>query len=369
VASIAAVLAGAWDVPAMLLLAGGVGALGIGASWWAASAWTGVDVEVRVDPPRAVVGERIALVVRIANRRRHAIPIVRVVARLPEGLHAGASPAPTAFPGYRRRMTLPAGAETELRLPLSPSRRGEHFLPPVDIALVDPFEMAPVTRSFDPDRPLLVLPDPMGGIPLRVKRRLPFGTPVPGARLFEDREHIAGVRDYTAGDPMHHVHWRASAHAGRLQTKTFEATRSAEVMFALDLSTGEPFWEGVDPTAAEETIGWAASLARQAALAGWRTGLVANTHLRRGRGPVRVPALASPARISAVFTALARIPSQPTSDLGPVLREVGRRLTRPTTVVVISHEPGPSLIHEMARLRRRGADVMHVSPSAPVEAG
>ena len=87
---------------------------------------------------------------------------------------------------------------------------------------------------------------------------------------------------------MHHVHWRLSAHAGKLQTKRYEPTRSAEVLFALDVSNGEPFWHAVDPDTAEESIGWTSYLARQAIHAGWRTGLVANTHLRRGRGPLRV---------------------------------------------------------------------------------
>ncbi len=201
-------------------------------------------------------------------------------------------------------------------------------------------------------------------MPIRMRRWLPFGMPVPAARLFEDREHFAGVRDYQPGDPMHHVHWRLSAHAGHLQTKMYEPTRSAEVLFALDLAGGEPFWEAADADAAEETIGMASYLARQAIHAGWRAGLVANTHLRRGRGPLRVPAAASAGQESVLFTALARMPNQPTNDLAPVLREVGRRLSGKTTVIVLSAHPGPSLQHEMERLRRRGADVIAVSPSA-----
>ena len=199
------------------------------------------------------------------------------------------------------------------------------------------------------------MPQPAGGLPIRIRRWLPFGAPQPGARLFEDREHFAGVRDYAPGDPMHHVHWRLSAHAGRLQTKRIEPTRSAEVLFALDLADGEPFWRAVDREAARGTIGRASYLARQAIHAGWRAGLVANTHLRKGRGPLRVPAGASAGHEAALFAALARMPNQPTNDLGPVLREVGRRLTRRTTVVVLSANPGPSLIHEMERLRRRGS--------------
>ena len=84
----------------------------------------------------------------------------------------------------------------------------------------------------------------------------------------------------------------------------------------------------------------ASYLMRQAIHAGWRAGLVANTHLRRGRGPLRVAAAASAGQESVLFIALARMPNQPTDDLAPVLREVGRRLTRRTTVVVLSPTPG-----------------------------
>jgi len=61
------------------------------------------------------------------------------------------------------------------------------------------------------------------------------------------------------------------------------------------------------------------------------------------------------------------MPNQPTNDLAPVLREIGRRLTRRTTVVVLSPHPGPALLHEMERLRRRGSDVIAVSPTAATD--
>lgn len=161
---------------------------------------------------------------------------------------------------------------------------------------------------------------------------------------------------------MHHVHWRLSAHAGTLQTKRFDPTRSAEVIFALDVAHGEPFWQSVDDALAEETIGWASYAARQAIAAGWRVGLVANTHLRKGRGPLRIAPATSAGQEAVLFTALARMPNQPTNDLAPVLREVGRRLVRRTTVLVLSPAPGDALRYEMEVLRRRGTDVVHVSP-------
>jgi hypothetical protein len=94
--------------------------------------------------------------------------------------------------------------------------------------------------------------------------------------------------------------------------------------------------------------------------------MVANTHLTRGRGAIRVPPAAAPGHEAVLFAALARMPNEPTSDLWAVLREAGRRMGPNTTAVVLSPRPGPQLWQEMAVLRRRGAEVVHLSP---LEAG
>ncbi len=352
----------AWGQVVVILWAAAIAGMAIAAEWWARTAWRGVVVEAGFEPARAFSGEDIAVVVRISNAKRLPLPIARVLVRFPPGLLPDPEPDPTALRGHRRRLSITGRSEITLRLPVVVSLRGEYWLEGVDVELSDPFDLAPIRREVEVERPLLVMPEPRVGVPLRIPRRLPFGSPAPAARLFEDREHFAGVRDYEPGDPMHHVHWRLSAHVGRLQTKRYEPTRSAEVLFAIDVANGEPFWHAVDPDTAEETIGWASYLARQAIHAGWRTGLIANTHLRKGRGPLRVPAATHPRSEAALFVALARMPNQPTSDLGPVLREVGRRLTRRTTFIVISPRPGPSLLHEMDVLRRRGSEVIHLSP-------
>jgi uncharacterized protein (DUF58 family) len=357
-----ALVAVAWGQLVVLVWASAIAGMGVAASIWSKGAWKGVTVEVGFEPSRAFIGEPITVRVRIVNDKRLPIPIVRILVPFPEGLLSDPEAGPTSLRGHRRRFSLAGRSEVTLRLPVVARSRGEYWLEAVGMELADPFDLAPVGRQIHVEGSLLVMPEPQTGLPLRVVRRLPFGSPAAAARLFEDREHFAGVREYEPGDPMHHVHWRVSAHAGRLQTKRFEPTRSAEVLFALDLSNGEPFWHGVDPPLAEETIGWASYLARQAIHAGWRTGMVANTHLRRGRGPLRVPTATTVGAEAVLFGALARMPNQPTVDLAPILREIGRRLVRRTTVIVVSPRPGPWLVHEMDVLRRRGSGVVHVSP-------
>ncbi|HEY1330034.1 MAG TPA: DUF58 domain-containing protein [Actinomycetota bacterium] len=374
------------------LFAWSVGVLGLagGATWWARFAWRAVTIEAAFEPPRAFVGEPVTLMVVVRNHKRVPIPVLSVGAWLPPGLFpANEDPsddgvgyrglwlprdlAPrevsSAIRGYRRRLFLGARSEARLAFPVRVAGRGEYWVRRIEVQASDPFELVPVVQEMTPDAALLVMPEPRVALPASVRRRLPFGVPVRAARIFEERERFAGVRAYEAGDPLNRIHWRLTGHAGELQTKLFEPTRGADVLFALDLAVGEPFWDAVYPEIAEDTIGWASFLCRTAFESGWRVGLVANTHLTRGRGPLRIPSSLARGHEGAVFAALARMPNEPTADMGPVLREAGRRLGHETTVVLITPRPGPRLRQEVARLRGRGTAVVELSPLSDARAG
>ncbi len=351
------------DIPLLLwcvALGGIAGAIGL----WTRACWRKVDVSARFSPPRAFLGERVSLVVRVSNRKRLPLPIVTVKVWLPVGLRPADPEGPFGHTirGFERHLSLPGRSETKLELRVEVRRRGEFWLERVAIELSDPFWLGPVEREVEPEAALLVMPEPRIGIPMEVRRRLPFGAPARAARMFEARERFAGVRPYEPGDPLNRIHWKLTGHSAGLQVKLFEPTRSADVLLILDLAVGEPFWDSIYPEIAEDTIGWASYLARQAMASGWRVGLVANTHLTRGRGPLRVPSSSRPGHEAALFTALARMPNEATSDLAPVLREAGRRLGRDSTAVVISPRPGPWLKQEMTVLRRKGAEVVQLSP-------
>lgn len=339
-----------------------VGAMAGIATVWARLAWRGVEVDARFRPPRVFAGEPAEVVVRIHNAKRTPVPAARVGVWLPEGLRAASDEEPASIRGFRRHLTLPGRSSITLRLPIVALRRGEFPLRLIEAELSDPFALVPVRREVAPAGELLVMPEPRIGVPVSVRRRLPFGAPAPALRMFEQPERFAGVRPYQAGDPLNRIHWKLTGHSGGLQVKLFEPTRSADVLLMLDLSVGEPFWDSVYPEIAEDTIGWASFLARLALGQGWRVGIVANVHLSRGRGPLRVMPASVRGREADLFAALARMPNEPTSDLAPVIREVGRTLPTTTAAVVISPRPGPWLRREIDVLRRRGIAAVQVSP-------
>jgi uncharacterized protein (DUF58 family) len=338
-------------------IAGAVGA-------WTRVAWKRVTATARFHPARAFSGETVSLVVRITNGKRLPLPHVRARIWLPAGLRPAdeESELTHTIRGFHRDFSMPGRSEVVLELPVKVRRRGEYWLEHILVQISDPFGFTPLERKLTPEAALLVMPEPRIGLPMQVLRRLPFGAPVRASRMFEDRERFAGVRPYEPGDPLNRIHWKLTGHVGGLHTKLFEPTRSADVLLLLDLATGEPFWDSIYPEIAEDTIGWASYLARQAIGSGWRVGLAVNTHMTRGRGPIRVPANARKGQEAALFAALARMPNEATSDLAPIVREAGRVMGKDTAAVVLSPRPGPWLTHEMAVLRRRGVDVLHLSP-------
>ncbi|MCR2820913.1 DUF58 domain-containing protein [Lederbergia panacisoli] len=54
--------------------------------------------------------------------------------------------------------------------------------------------------------------------------------------LYVDTMHPIGVRDYMAGDPFQHIHWKASAKTQNLQSKVFSRIASRGWMFILNIS-------------------------------------------------------------------------------------------------------------------------------------
>ena len=346
----------------LLLWAVAVGIMAGATLLWARHAWRHVEISAAFRPSRAFQSETVTLRVKLSNPKALPLPIVRLGIWLPEGLLPGGDEGPGPIRGYHRRLFLPGRSEAVLELPVRVLGRGEFWLQRIDAELSDPFDLAPLHRELFPEADLLVFPEPRIAIQAEVRRRLPFGRPVAAVHMFEERERFAGVRPYEPGDPLNRIHWRLTGHTGGLQTKLFEPTRSAEVLLAMDMSVGEPFWDAIFPDIAEDTIGWASFLARQAIHAGWRVGMMANTHLSKGRGPLRVPASTAKGHEAALFAALARMPNEPTSDLAPVLRENVRRMGQGATVIVISPRPGPGLSQQMALLRRRGLEVIALSP-------
>ena len=114
------------------------------------------------------------------------------------------------------------------------TRRGSFPIGPTVLTVSDPLGLFRVARYFPAEKSLVVLP-----MTFPIQSFISPPGLLPGGRVIRRKStditpHAAGIREYTAGDPMKRIHWRMSARRGQLMVKEFEQDPQSEVWIFLD---------------------------------------------------------------------------------------------------------------------------------------
>jgi uncharacterized protein (DUF58 family) len=163
-------------------------------------------IDREIQPPRVPKGSPAVAFLTFANRGRRSVPV---------------SVATQPFGTQRVRTVIPRlrGGERGTRAYRLPTRqRGIFDVQPVEVTRRDPFEFFRLSRKHGRPERIWVYP-----------RVLRFRTLAAGKlRYLEGPSSETSpqgnitfhrLRDYVAGDDLRLVHWRSSAHAGRLLVK------------------------------------------------------------------------------------------------------------------------------------------------------
>ncbi len=130
--------------------------------------------------------------------------------------HAGAAAPDQALPD------LPPARSTEIRLELTPLRRGYIRFTGVVVARADPLGLFRAWRRVQAADRVLILP----------QRHRVNATALPGGRRYQpggvsmaseigESDEFASLREYRPGDPVRHIHWRSLAKLGRPVVKEY----------------------------------------------------------------------------------------------------------------------------------------------------
>ena len=205
----------------------GLGAVGLAAVLAALAAVARsprVVVRRTIEPPRvtrgSVTGASAHVVVQ--NTSRRTLPAMSAHDR------AGHEAVPFAIPRLR------PGAEHPAVIPLPVQFRGVVPSGPLLVARDDPFGLAHRTLEAGLVSELYVRPRviPLPEIAASLARSVDgpqSDSTMEGTLAFH------ALREYVPGDELRHVHWRASAHAGKLVVKQHVDTAHAAVAVVLDL--------------------------------------------------------------------------------------------------------------------------------------
>jgi uncharacterized protein (DUF58 family) len=197
-------------------------------------------IEREIQPPRVPKGSPAIALLMFANRGRRTL--ATAVATQPFGTHRVRTVIPKLRAGERGTRAY--------RLPTT--QRGIFEVQPVEVTRRDAFELFRMSRKHGQAEQIWVYPRVLAfqTLPTGVTRHLegPSSETSPHGNITFHR-----LRDYVAGDDLRLVHWRSSAHAGRLLVKHNVDTSQPFTVVVFDQRPGrytaESFEQAVDVVA------------------------------------------------------------------------------------------------------------------------
>ncbi|MFW5981037.1 MAG: DUF58 domain-containing protein [bacterium] len=172
------------------------------------------------------LNEKTCCEIEIVNRGKLPIVYLEVEERLPLEL----------TPLIKNRLfSLKAGEKKVWRIDLQGRKRGYYQIGPLEWQSTDIIGYIPSKGGIEKIE-LVVFPQILSLEELGLPSRIAFGNlnwPLP---IFKDPYQMQGIREYSSGDSINRIHWKASAKTGKLQVREHPSTVSLEVGLFLNLS-------------------------------------------------------------------------------------------------------------------------------------
>lgn len=374
------VLAIAFNSSLLFFFAALLLALRLAARLWVERVGAGLRVERRFER-RIFHGETVEVAVTVSNTSALPAPWLRLRDHLPPAL---------ILPSvYSEVFTLGAGRAHRATYRLLGRRRGFHALGPLTLTVGDVLAQAQRVFTLAAAQYLIVYPRVLPLESLGLPTQALFGDLRSRHKIVGDPARLAGVRAYVPGDPLHYVHWRATARAGALQTKQFQPSTAVQTMIFLDMARDGYTLPDV-PAATDLAVTLAASVAAYMIERRQEVGLASNGRVAlppseaavapdlalllagaaepdedaiKGNAGRPLPRYAAaPLRagkghghLMRILELLARLEiADEGAGFAALLREAGLELPWGTTVVAITGSLGDELFAALHRLREAG---------------
>ena len=275
-----------------------VGGVWLISHWWTRRSLRNLTVSRRM-PSKAFAGETIRSDVNFHNHSRLPIPWLRLNENIPIDLRA--------VEQYSTVISVGGRSLTQRRFALHCHRRGYYGIGPLNLHTGDLFGFAESSWQETNPHFLTVYPKVYSLADLGLPSLLPFGDMHSPHRLFQDPTRMAGVRPYTSGDSMRHIHWRASAREDTLLVKKYQPSMALSTTIVLDLDRSSfPYRE--EYSGSEWAIVLAASLASHVAEQRQEVGFLSNGEDPRSRKEVlAIPSRNGRGHLMGILEILARI--------------------------------------------------------------
>ncbi len=333
-----------------------------GAAWvWDRYCLSGVKYARTLAARSLFAGESTDLAVEIVNAKPLPLAWLKTQDEFPEAVIVNKGTLGPSGQSDRRLLTnifSPRWYERVRRhYQIQARRRGVFQFGPVRLTSGDIFGFR--ARQVEQAQPhtLTVYPKivPMDQLHLQPAR--PLGDEATHRRILTDPLKLAGVRDYVPGDSVRHIHWKATARRGSLQTKLFDPSAAQQLGVCLNLQSLETAYGGLFADDLETAIVVAASLAHAALEARVPVGMLSNGTLRDAQGLAWLPASRHGEHELRLLELLAQITYFTHIHFEQLLRAEAGRFAYGATLVIVSTLYTEGIVAQLLNLRRLGHPV------------
>jgi uncharacterized protein (DUF58 family) len=333
-----------------------------GASWlWDRYSLRGVSYARQFGSQRLFCGEATDLWVEIVNAKPLPLAWLKVQDEFPDVVALDKAKLTPAGESHRRLLTNLFNIRWYERVRrhyhLQTTRRGVFDFGPVALASGDIFGFRARRLEVDHRHTLTVYPKVVPFQKLNLQPARPLGENNTIRRLIADPLKLAGVRDYLPGDNIRHIHWKATARRGTLQTKQFDPSASQQLFICLNMQSLESHYGGILVDELETAIVAAASLGHAALEARIPIGLISNGTLRNADGLARLPASRHSDHELRLLDLLAQITYFTNIHFDQLLQAEASSLPYGATLIVITTLLNDSIQTQVLNLRRAGHPV------------
>ena len=328
---------------------------------WARYSLTRLDCEFALSSSRVFTGDAIELAVRVTNWKGLPLPWVSVLQEIPREVtvveEVGRRSLDPERATIRSDFSLGWYHRITRKYTLRCDRRGHFTLGPSTIRSGDLFGLYTQLAEIEPHGDLTIYPRVLPVNYSRALSREPHGSIRAKRHPLIDTTRPMGTREYLAGDDLRHIHWKASARLGRLQTRVYDVSATPSFVIFLDVRTvPRPRYDArIDLL--ELGVLTTTALANDALEHRLSTGVYVNSTSRINSGLIQVPPSQPPDQLSRILKAMAEVGPFETTPISRLLRTQGRGLRWGTAVLLVTAVPDEPTARILAHLQSAGHSV------------
>ena len=289
-------------------------------------------------------GEEVEMVEQISNKKLLPVPWLRLESHISAELQFRHQHehevADQQF--HRSLFSLMPFQKITRRHKVTCKKRGYYQLKTVDITSGDPFGFSETHEKVQVSAELVVYPKLLSIEDIFLPSHSLQGDYSVRRWIIEDPFMKVGIRDYSYGDSMNTINWKATARSGTLQVNQKDFTADLHLMIYLNFELTDDIWMPImDKPLIEKGISYVATIAQYTLSQGIPTGFSCNSYIKNldqpnEKEPIRILPKNSQHQIILLLETLAKLQMDRRVSFPSFLQEEAEQQMPNTDILLIT---------------------------------